>query len=81
LERFLQLSAQNNWLVANCSTAAQYFHLLRQQAFYLEHDPHPLVIMTPKSLLRHTLASASLSELVEGSFQSVIDDKMALSCR
>ncbi len=79
LERFLQLSAQNNWLVANCSTAAQYFHLLRQQAFYMERDPHPLVIMTPKSLLRHTLAAATLSELVEGSFRSVINDKMALT--
>ncbi|HLZ80209.1 MAG TPA: 2-oxoglutarate dehydrogenase E1 component, partial [Ktedonobacteraceae bacterium] len=79
LERFLQLSAQNNWLVANCSTAAQYFHLLRQQAFYMERDPHPLVIMTPKSLLRHTLAAATLSELVEGSFRSVINDKTALT--
>ncbi len=79
LERYLQLSAQFNWWVANCSTAAQYFHLLRQQAFYLQHDPHPLVLMTPKSLLRHPLASATLSELVEGTFQPVIDDKEARS--
>ncbi|MFL5702991.1 MAG: 2-oxoglutarate dehydrogenase E1 component, partial [Ktedonobacteraceae bacterium] len=79
LERYLQLSAQGNWRVANCSTAAQYFHLLRQQAFYLSRDPRPLVIMTPKSLLRHTLASATLTELAEGAFQTVIDDKVALA--
>ena len=79
LERYLQLSAQGNWRVANCSTSAQYFHLLRQQAFYLSRDPRPLVIMTPKSLLRHTLASATLTELAEGAFQPVIDDKMALA--
>src|SRR5207249_2287409 len=45
LERYLQLSAHNNWRIANCSTAAKYFHLLREQAFYLERDPRPLVIM------------------------------------
>jgi 2-oxoglutarate dehydrogenase E1 component len=81
LERYLQLSAQNNWRVANCSTAAQYFHLLRRQAFYLERDPRPLVIMTPKSLLRHTLAAATLTELTEGMFETVIDDKVALAHR
>lgn len=79
LERYLQLSAHNNWRVANCSTASQYFHLLRQQAFYLERDPRPLVIMTPKSLLRHTLAAATLTELAEGTFQPVINDTMALA--
>ena len=45
----------------------------------MERDPYPLVIMTPKSLLRHTLAAATLSELVEGSFRSVINDKMAVT--
>jgi len=79
LERYLQLSAQDNWRIANCSTAAQYFHLLREQAFYLERDPRPLVIMTPKSLLRHPMAAATLTELAEGTFQAVIDDTMALS--
>jgi 2-oxoglutarate dehydrogenase E1 component len=74
LERYLQLSAQLNWQVANCSTAAQYFHLLRRQAYTLARDPHPLVIMTPKSLLRHPLASATLSELADGTFQPVLDD-------
>src|SRR5713226_4431512 len=73
-ERYLQLAADDNWRVANCSTAAQYFHLLRQQAFDLKRNPRPLVIMTPKSLLRHPLAMAKLQELVQGTFQSVIDD-------
>jgi 2-oxoglutarate dehydrogenase E1 component len=77
LERYLQLSAQNNWWVANCSTASQYFHLLRQQAFYLARDPRPLIVMTPKSLLRHPLAAATLTELAVGTFQPVLDDKMA----
>src|SRR2546421_2139981 len=79
LERYLQLSAQTNWCVANCSTAAQYFHLLRQQAFYLSRDPRPLIVMSPKSLLRHPLATARLTELAEGTFQPVIDDQMAVT--
>ena len=79
LERYLQLSAHNNWRIANCSTASQYFHLLRQQAFYLWLDPRPLVIMTPKSLLRHTLSTTTLTELAAGEFQPVIDDTMALT--
>ena len=52
-ERFLQLAADINMRVANCTTAAQYFHLLRRQAALLETDPLPLVVLTPKSLLRH----------------------------
>ena len=78
LERCLALSAQNNWRIVNCSTAGQYFHVLRRQAFYLTRAPRPLVILTPKSLLRHPLASTSLRELAEGSFQPVIDDVEAL---
>ena len=77
LERYLQLSAQDNWRVANCSTSAQYFHLLRQQAHLLERAPRPLIVMMPKSLLRHPLASSSLQDLVEGSFKTVIDDQQA----
>jgi 2-oxoglutarate dehydrogenase E1 component len=77
LERFLQLSAEENWRVANCSTAAQYFHLLRQQAFYLARRPRPLVIMTPKSLLRHPLSSSRLQDLTNHRFQDVIDDARA----
>jgi 2-oxoglutarate dehydrogenase E1 component len=74
LERFLQLSAGQNWRVANCSTAAQYYHLLRQQAHSLQRHPLPLVLLTPKSLLRHPLAAASLEELIAGHFQPVLDD-------
>ncbi len=77
LERYLELSAQQNWRIANCTTAAQYFHLLRQQAFLLEREPRPLVIMTPKSLLRHPLSLSRLQDLAEGAFQSVIDDRNA----
>jgi 2-oxoglutarate dehydrogenase E1 component len=74
LERFLQLSAGTNVRVANCTTAAQHFHLLRRQAHLLEIDPLPLIVMTPKSLLRHPLVASSLRDLAEGSWQSVIDD-------
>jgi 2-oxoglutarate dehydrogenase E1 component len=74
LERFLQLAADDNLRVANCTTAAQYFHLLRAQAKLLATAPRPLIVMTPKSLLRHPRAGSSLSDLTEGSFQPVIDD-------
>jgi 2-oxoglutarate dehydrogenase E1 component len=77
LERYLQLAAEDNWRVANCSTAAQYFHLLRQQAFYLTHYPRPLIIMTPKSLLRHPLAASHLQDLTDSTFQPVLDDAQA----
>jgi len=77
LERFLQLAAADNIRVVNCTTAAQYFHVLRRQAALLKSDPRPLIIMTPKSLLRDPNASSSLSELTEGSFQTVIDDAAA----
>lgn len=78
LERYLELSAQDNWRVANVTTAAQYFHLLRLQAFYLQRYPRPLVVMTPKSLLRHPLAAANLRELAAGTFQLVLNDRDAL---
>ncbi len=77
LERYLELSAQDNWRVAICSTASQFYHLLRLQAYNLLRDPRPLIVMTPKSLLRHPLASANLKELAEGRFQPVIDDRDA----
>jgi 2-oxoglutarate dehydrogenase E1 component len=79
IERYLALSAGENWQIANCSTSAQYFHLLRQQAFELTRDPRPLVIFTPKSLLRHPMASATLQDLTQSGFQPVIDDAAALS--
>jgi 2-oxoglutarate dehydrogenase E1 component len=72
LERFLQLAAQENIRVANCSTAAQAFHLLRRQA--LDATARPLVVMTPKGLLRLKQASSPLEELAEGSFRPLLDD-------
>src|SRR6266568_4359407 len=77
LERYLELAALDNWRVANCSTADQYFHLLRLQAFNLLKYPRPLVIMTPKSLLRHPLSTASLQELAQDTFQPVLGDRLA----
>ena len=52
-ERYLQLAANDNIQVVNCTTAAQFFHLLRRQAAQLQAKPRPLIVMTPKSLLRH----------------------------
>jgi 2-oxoglutarate dehydrogenase E1 component len=77
LERFLQLAAQGNLRVVNCTTAAQYFHLLRRQAMLLDREPRPLVVMSPKSLLRHKEAAARLEQLVEGRFLPVIGDEDA----
>jgi 2-oxoglutarate dehydrogenase E1 component len=74
MERFLQMAAETNLRLANPTTAAQYFHLLRRQAALLKEDPLPLIIFTPKSLLRHRLAASSLRDLVEGRWQAVIDD-------
>jgi 2-oxoglutarate dehydrogenase E1 component len=73
-ERFLQLAADLNMRVANCTTAAQYFHLLRRQAALLIVDPLPLIILTPKSLLRHPLVASAPRELAEGRFRMVIND-------
>ena len=75
LERFLQLSAEDNLRVANCTTAGQYFHLLRRQAALLETDPRPLVVMSPKSLLRHPMASVSPRQLAEGRFHPLLLDQ------
>src|SRR5438034_7571396 len=72
LERFLQLAAQENIRVANCTTAAQHFHLLRRQA--LDPSARPLVVMTPKGLLRLKEASSTLADLTDGSFRQVIPD-------
>jgi 2-oxoglutarate dehydrogenase E1 component len=60
--------------IANCTTAAQYFHLLRRQAQLLTTDPLPLIVMTPKSLLRHASTASTPAELSEGRFQKFIDD-------
>jgi len=72
LERFLQLTAEGNLRVANLSTATNYYHLLRQQATMAQ--PVPLVIMTPKSLLRQEVAGGRIDEMAGGKFQPVIDD-------
>ncbi len=75
LERFLQSTAQNNIRVVNCSTAGQYFHLLRLQA--LDPVARPLVVMTPKGLLRLRDAASDLDDLTGGGFAPVIDDSAA----
>jgi 2-oxoglutarate dehydrogenase E1 component len=74
LERYLQLYAQGNILVTNPTSSAQYFHLLRRQAKSLATERRPLVVMTPKSLLRNPLAASPLSAFTSGSFQPVLDD-------
>jgi 2-oxoglutarate dehydrogenase E1 component len=72
-ERFLTLAAENNWTVANLTSAAQYFHILRRQAAILEEEVvRPLVLMTPKSLLRNPTVASSPAEFSEGEFQSII---------
>src|SRR5579863_3402226 len=76
-ERFLQAAAAINMRLVNCTTAAQYFHVLRRQAILLKTDPLPLVIFTPKSLLRHPLVASLLRDLAEGHFESVIDDEQS----
>ncbi len=73
LERFLQLSGDDNWQVCNCTTPANYFHVLRRQM--CRNFRKPLVLMTPKSLLRHKLAVSKLTEMTEGSsFHRVLWD-------
>ncbi len=75
LERFLQLAAQENLRIANCTTSGQYFHLLRRQA--LDATARPLVVMTPKGLLRLKQAGSTLDDLAGGEFRPVIDDPNA----
>lgn len=72
LERFLQLCAEENMQVVNCTTPAQYFHVLRRQM--RDNRRKPLIIMTPKSLLRHPKVVSSQQDFVNGRFREVIDD-------
>ncbi|MBE9639076.1 2-oxoglutarate dehydrogenase E1 component [Salipiger mangrovisoli] len=73
LERFLQMCGQDNWIVANCSTPANYFHILRRQLHRSYRKP--LILMTPKSLLRHKLAVSEAKDFVTGSsFHRVLWD-------
>jgi 2-oxoglutarate dehydrogenase E1 component len=76
-ERFLEAAADINLRLVNCTTAAQYFHLLRRQAALLERDPLPLVVLTPKSLLRHPAVVSTPQELADGRFMPVLDDEDA----
>jgi 2-oxoglutarate dehydrogenase E1 component len=73
LERYLQLCAENNLQVCYPTTPAQYFHLLRRQV--KQETVRPLVVMTPKSLLRLPAASSTVDELTSGGFRPVIDDQ------
>lgn len=75
MERFLQLCAMANMFVVNCTTPANFFHVLRRQIKTTYRKP--LVVFTPKSLLRHPLCISSLDELANDEFQTVIDDKTA----
>jgi 2-oxoglutarate dehydrogenase E1 component len=75
IERFLGLAAEINLRIAYPSTAAQYFHLLRRQALLLKTDPLPLIIFTPKGLLRHPLTASAPHDFTTGSWQRLIDDQ------
>ncbi|HJX85268.1 MAG TPA: 2-oxoglutarate dehydrogenase E1 component, partial [Candidatus Angelobacter sp.] len=77
MERYLQLTAKDNIQVCQPSTSAQYFHLLRRQA--LRSWRKPLIVLTPKGMLRHPAAASPLSELSAGSFQTVIQDSEVTS--
>jgi len=79
MERFLHLCAENNWQIVNCTTPANYFHALRRQ---LKRDfRKPLVVFTPKSLLRHPKCVSSISDMAKGCFQEVIDDSTASAAK
>jgi 2-oxoglutarate dehydrogenase E1 component len=80
IERFLTLCAENNMLVTNCTTPAQYFHLLRRQMYGgpdRRGTRKPLVIFTPKSLLRHPRAVSTLHDLTTGGFGEILSDMQA----
>jgi 2-oxoglutarate dehydrogenase E1 component len=72
MERYLQLSADDNWQIVNCTTPAQYFHLLRRQA--LRKQLRPLVVFTPKAILRHPQNVSVLQDFTQGTFEEFLDD-------
>ena len=72
MERYLQMCAKENMIVADCTTPANFFHILRRQM--KRNFRKPLIVLTPKSLLRHPKAVSSLNEFANGEFQEVIDD-------
>ncbi|MBW3518296.1 2-oxoglutarate dehydrogenase E1 component [Flavobacterium sp. NKUCC04_CG] len=73
MERYLQLCAEDNMYVADCTTPANFFHLLRRQM--IANFRKPLIVFTPKSLLRHPLAVSSIEDFATGHFQEIIDDQ------
>jgi len=75
MERYLQLCAKHNMYVADCTTPANFFHLMRRQM--ITNFRKPLVVFSPKSLLRHPLAVSTVEEFANGHFQEVIDDASA----
>jgi len=75
IERYLQLCAEDNMTVANCTTPGNFYHLLRRQM--KRNYRKPLIVFTPKSLLRHPKVVNSIQELATGEFQEVIDDTLA----
>jgi 2-oxoglutarate dehydrogenase E1 component len=79
IERFLSLAAEGNMRIANPSTAAQYFHLLRRQA--LIKKPRPMVVFTPKGQLRQPAAAATLEQLTDEHFHFILDDPRAAERR
>ena len=79
IERFLQLCAEDNFQVANCTNPANYFHLLRRQM--VRSFRKPLIVFTPKKLLRYPRAVSSISEMSNGNFQEVIDDANAITTK
>ena len=79
IERFLQLCAEDNFQVANCTNPANYFHLLRRQM--VRSFRKPLIVFTPKKLLRYPRAVSSISEMSNGNFQEVIDDANAITSK
>lgn len=74
-ERYLQLCSQGNMIVANITTPANFYHLLRRQVYLPKRVP--LIVLTPKGLLRHPLATSTIEEFTNGFFQTVIDDNNA----
>jgi 2-oxoglutarate dehydrogenase E1 component len=79
LERFLQLGAEENIQIANLTTSAQYFHILRRQL--MRDFRKPLVLMTPKSMLRLEAAASKLSDFTEGRFREIFDGTESLNCK
>ena len=75
IERFLQLCAEDNMTVANCSTPANFYHLLRRHM--KRKHRKPLIVFTPKSLLRHPKATNPIEDFAKGGFQEIIDDNIA----